>query len=452
MVLAVLLAATVSVADWVPARWTSNEPKTLDLVAETPVNCLLLEQAAWSASFSDQAASRGIVVLGVVRGADDPAAVLKRAAETKLGGIVLEGDFDPDRAAKFDSAFHEAGKAVIHLPPRAEMRLTSEAEVLGTDQGVWPGVRVETKAAATGGPWIDTNSGFLRFARAATDVPIWIANRPPEKSVLPVAHYLQAVSDAAMVCGRWVVALDDEFNRRLLAREPKAVADWNRIGAQLRFFEDHKEWRALKPYGQLAIVEDPSSGALLSGGVLDMIAVKHTPVRPVPLAKLTEASLRGASMAVNVDPEAVSSGQKEALRSFTRGGGTLLTVPPGWKFPPPQKDQITLGKKELDQIDDIWKDINSMIGRTNLGARLFNVSGMLSSLLGDPDAKRVVLELVNYTSYPVESITVHMLGKYKRAILYTPEKAPRELETYSTEDGTGIDIDQVAVSAALVLE
>lgn len=448
MMLAVLLAATVSVVDWVPARWTSNEPKTLDLVAETPVNCLLLEQAQWSSVFSDQAASKGVVSLGVVHGSDDPARILKRAQEAKLAGLVLEGDIGPEQAAKFDSG----GMVVIHLPPRAEMRLSSASQVLGTNQGVWPGVRVETKAAATGGPWIDTNSGFLRFARAATDAPIWIANRPPEKSVLPVAHYLQAVSDAAMVGARWVIALDDEFNRRLLAREPKAVADWMRIGAQLKFFEDHKDWRALKPYGQLAVVEDPSSGALLSGGVLDMIAVKHTPVRPVPLAKLTEASLRGASMAVNVDPESVSSGQKEALRSFTRGGGTLLTVPPGWKFPAPRKDQITLGKKELDQIDDIWKDINSMIGRTNLGARLFNVPGMLSSLLGDADGKRVVLELVNYTSYPVESVTVHMLGKYKRAVLYSPEKAPRELEVYSTEDGTGIDIDQVAACAALVLE
>ncbi len=130
---------------------------------------------------------------------------------------------------------------------------------------------------------------------------------------------------------------------------------------------------------RLAIVEDPSSGALLSGGVLDMIAVKHTPVRPVPLARLSEASLHGTSMAVNVDPESISPGQKEALRAFTKGGGTLLTAPPGWKIPAPAKDQITLDKKQLDQIDDIWKGINSMIGRTNLGARLFNVSGMLSS-------------------------------------------------------------------------
>jgi hypothetical protein len=116
------------------------------------------------------------------------------------------------------------------------------------------------------------------------------------------------------------------------------------------------------------------------------------------------------------------------------------------------KDRITLEKKELDQIDDIWKGINSMIGRTNLGARLFNVSGMLSSLLADAAGKRVVLQLTNYTSYPVESVAVHMLGKYTRATLYTPERSPRELETYATEDGTGVDIDQVTVSAALVLE
>jgi hypothetical protein len=129
-----------------------------------------------------------------------------------------------------------------------------------------------------------------------------------------------------------------------------------------------------------------------------------------------------------------------------------LNAPPGWKIPAPRNGQITLDKKELDQIDDIWKDINSMIGRANLGVRLFNVSGMLSSLLGDADGKRVVLQLVNYTSYPVDSITIHVLGKYSRATLYAPEQPPRRLETYATEDGIGIDIDQVTVSAAVVLE
>ena len=381
MVLPVLLAAAVGAAGWVPARWSSHDPKTLELVAETPVNCLLVEEDAWSPAFSAAAGARGIVLLGVVHAPADAAAVVKKARAAELAGLVLEGDFDPDAGA----AYEPAG-TVIHLPPRSAMRFDRAAPVVGTDQGVWPGVRVEAKAAPTGGPWIDTNSGFLRFARAATDAPVWIANRPPEHTVLPVARYLQAISDAETVGARWVVALHQEFDRRLLEREPKALADWKRIGAQLRFFEEHKDWRALKPFGRLAIVEDPSSGALLSGGVLDMIAVKHTPVRPVPLAQLGEGSLKGASMAVNVDPEAVSPGQKETLRGFTRGGGTLLSAPPGWKFPLPRKDQITLEKKEMERLDDIWKDINSMIGRRNLGARLFNVSTMLSTCW-HPDGK-----------------------------------------------------------------
>ena len=183
-----------------------------------------------------------------------------------------------------------------------------------------------------------------------------------------------------------------------------------------------------------------------------MIAVKHTPVRPVPLPRLAEGSLKGASMAVNVDPESISPVQKEALRGFTRGGGTLLNAPPGWKFPPPDKERITLDKNELDQINDIWKNINGMIGYTNLGARLFNVGGMLSSLLGDADGRRVVLQLTNYTSYPVEAVTVKMLGKYTRATLYAPGEPPRALETYATDDGTGVDLDRVSVSAAIVLE
>jgi hypothetical protein len=250
MVLAVLLAATAVAADWVPARWASNDPKTLELVAGTPVNCLLVERNLWSPAFSDEAAARSIVILGIVQQAADPAETARQAIQAKLAGIVVEGDVDTVTFRKLAGALADAKKIAIQFPPRAAMRFDTAAPVLGTGQGVWPGIRVEAKAAPTGGPWIDTNSGFLRFARAAVDVPIWIANRPPEKTVLPVARYLQAISDAATVGARWVIALDEPFNARLFAREPKALADWKRICVQLRFFEGHKDWRELKPYGR----------------------------------------------------------------------------------------------------------------------------------------------------------------------------------------------------------
>jgi len=141
------------------------------------------------------------------------------------------------------------------------------------------------------------------------------------------------------------------------------------------------------------------------------------------------------------------------LKQFTRAGGTLLTAPPGWnQGTAPKQDQITLDEKELKRLDDIWHDVQSMIGRSNLGARLFNVSSMLSNLLSSPDGKQVLIHLVNYANYPVESVTVHVLGDYKQAWLYTPEGTEKKLDVYKVDEGTGIDIAQVSVTAVLRLE
>ena len=116
-----------------------------------------------------------------------------------------------------------------------------------------------------------------------------------------------------------------------------------------------------------------------------MIAVKHTPVRPIPRQQLSAETLAGATMAVNVDAAALTPEQKEILRTFTRGGGTLLTGPPGWKDPTVAAGSITLEKAELERLNDIWRDVKSMIGRRNMGVRLFNVSSMLSNFLAAPD-------------------------------------------------------------------
>ncbi len=130
----------------------------------------------------------------------------------------------------------------------------------------------------------------------------------------------------------------------------------------------------------------------------------------------------------------------------------MLTGPPGWKFESLRKDDITLGKADLDRLDEIWKELNSLTGRTNLGARLFNVSSMLSNLLEAPDQKQLVLQLVNYTDFPVENITAHVLGTFHTARLYRPKRQPQTLETYAVEDGTGIDIDNIGALGTVVLE
>ena len=451
MLVAFLLMAAAP--DWVPARWQSSDPKSLELIAQTPINCLLVERSNWAAAFNNRAADRGIATLGIVRPASDAVEQARQAVSLGMTGVVLEGDFDP----KVRTALGDSKIVTVELPSRSKMRLGDQAApVIGTYQGVWPGVEIEdggaAKSAPSGAPWIDTNTGFLRFVRAYTSKPIWIANSPPQKMVIPVQRYLQAIADAEIAGAHWVLALDDDFNRRLLEADPKALADWNRVGAELKFYQSHKDWRALRPHSDLALVEDVGSGALLSGGVLDMIAVKHTPVRPVPNPKLSDEAMKDAKLAVDVDPAALDPAQKETLKNFTRGGGTLLSGPPGWKFPMPKDGEITLGKDDFAKLDEIWKEVNGMTGRKNLGARLFNVSSMLSNLLESPDGKQLILHLVNYTDFPVESITAHVLGTFKHAHLLAPDGTSKELPVYAVEEGTGVDIDKVDVVATVVLD
>ena len=118
----------------------------------------------------------------------------------------------------------------------------------------------------------------------------------------------------------------------------------------------------------------------------------------------------------------------------------------------PRSGEITVSKEDFKTLDEIWKEVNGMIGRNNLGARLFNVSSMLSNLVGTPDGSRLALHLVNYTDFPIESITAHVLGTYTHARLYAPGAEPRDLPVYKVEEGTGVDIDKVDVLATVVFE
>jgi hypothetical protein len=437
--LPLLCAAAPKPADWVPVRWPWTDERSLDLLTGTPVNCLLLRHPG--AAFTAAVQARGIVALAVVAPGEQPPAA-------KVDGIVYEGDFPAPLPANPGT--------VIELAPRYKMQLGGGAAVIGTYQGVWPGIAVDEGASKHAGPtssvWIDTNTGFLRAVRAFGDATVWLANRPPEKTVVSSARYLQAIAEAAISGARWVIAFDDDLAARMARREEAALGTWKKMTALVAYFEGHPEWRTMRENGLLAVIQSPNKGGLLSGGILDMIAVKHTPVRPVAGDRLSPQALKGATMAVNIEGDALTAEQKEVLRGFTRSGGTLLNGPPGWKDPTPPAGKITLEKAELERLNDMWKDVNNLIGRRNMGVRLFNVASTLSNYLASADGKSAVVHLVNYSDYPVESITMHYLANYPRATLISPEGAAKKLEVYKTEDGWGVDIDRLAVCATILLE
>ncbi len=441
-----LLAAPPAPEQCVPARWRDAAPEALELLRETPVNCLLVEETAWKKDLLEAARRAGLLALAVVRNGDPAAAA--RALEAGAEGIAAEGPRSDELARRL----RELGRPLVEIVPRHELRFDTSARVLATYEGLWAGVRVEkdgSKAQPTGGPWIETNSGFLRFARAAApQAAVWMAYPAPSEPQ-PVSRYVQQVADAASCGARWVLDFDAEFWRRVRAGEPQGRRDWARLAAVMRFFEE-REAAKWPDSSALVVVMDEHSGGLVSGGILDMITAKHIPLRPVPPPALPKVSGEIRTL-LTIEPGRLNDAEREAARAVARRGATLVNGPAGWKLEPPPPGRITYSDEQVKQLDQIWREVNSIIGRRNYGVRVFGAPGMLSTLKESPDGKNLAVILVNYTDYPVENITLHFTGRMQRARLVDAHGS-RVLETYEVDDGTGVDVERVEDVAVVAVE
>ena len=452
MSFATLLDASVpQPSDWVPVRWPWSDAKSLELLADSPINCLLLK--TYTADLVAAAAKRGLVVLVVISSGGAIGAA-HNALAVGAAGIVLEGSF-PDSAVA-DVRRAAGGAPVIQLTARSNLPLGSKVPIIGTYQGVWPGIAIEEngakKAGPTGSTWIDTNTGFLRAVRAWGDAALWIANEPPPKTIITGERYLQVIADAGFSGARWVLALDDDFAARLNNRQAAAMRDWRRITNMVRYFEGHPEWRRMREYGKVAVVQDPMQGGLLSGGVLDMLAAKHLPARLIPRPLLTAEAMRGLTIALNLDSGGLASSQEKVLRDFKSAGETLLTSPPIWNDAGPMGERFTLDTAEFARLDSLWNELNSKLARRNFGVSLFNVGSMISNVLVSPDGKTIVVLLVNYSDYPVEEISVMFPADYTKATFLMPERASQALEIFRNAEGSGVTIPKMSVCATIKLD
>src|SRR5260370_5480617 len=191
---------------------------------------------------------------------------------------------------------------------------------------------------------------------------------------------------------------------------------------------------------------------MLSASLLDMLTVQHIAVRPILTRRLSPESLHGARAVLNVDAASISAQQKQALQDFVSSGGVLVNPPAGWRFPTTSERQLTPDRRQSNQIQGIWEVTYNATARKNFGARTFNTSSVLFNLLATPDAKSLLIHLLNYADFAAETVTVQVLGERKRARLYRPDAPIQELAVYPIKDGTGIDIDRIPVITTLRLD
>jgi len=478
--------ATPDPARWVPARWDGGplevarrskadnrvrevlanwyEPSTLDLLENTPINCLLVTFSIGAPAeaeaaqhqvvkeYAQAARKRGIAVLGVIYAGASASSVAAAAVDAQLDGLVLDGEFPADFPT--DLARQYPG-LVVPIARDASSVRTSSAPLLAV-QGVRPSARdladMGIRAGASAEPWIDSNIWLVRSFRFSPEWrPIWVNQDP---NPISEGDYIRCVADAAVAGGRWMLALDDDLRVNLLRRNADALGVWRRIGAYLKFAEDHAEWRHFAPFGNLGIIVENNADL---DEYLNLIARRQVPYRLIRRNELSAASL--ASFRAVVAFTGPTEAERTILSDFAEKGGVVVAGP-SWGNAPKDDPyaESPLGKgrvvvyKEPDP-EAVAKDLQDLLDPAVIGLNTFNVPSAVTYASTTDGGKRVLIQLLNYAGRPVGRITLRFNGIFKQARLYTPENAPIDLVPGETQKGrTEVLIPNLAAWGAVLLE
>ena len=419
------------------------QPSALELLKGTPVNCLVVDWANGKPEDSaQQQALKPLLEAGRRLGINFVGRVaLKEAA----GPAVAAG-----RAAGLSAVLlrYASGQS-FDLP--AIMQLSREkaveetlSTIFCTSDNVWPGVNLETldednaRAGATANPWVDSNAWFSLLAGALEPgKSLWLDFDPPESSsLLHPANYGLAVADSRAYGSRWAISLDDKLRAALAKGDPRAKGIWQKLSEALAFFESHQEWQAFQSEGTLAVFSDfRGDNAYFSGEVLNLLNRRQVQLQIVERSRPLPAPDQELKAILWLDKDAPSAEQLAQFLAFVRQGGLLIAAaywgPPGMK---PTKGepslhydlynlgsgQIALAEEGFQAPDQVAVDAHLLLSRRNDLVRLYNRSTVNCHSSIDASRKRRLVQVLNYSVKPADSVTLWVNDEVNSTRLWQP--------------------------------
>ena len=485
---------------WIPARWQGGplelvrrvrsktapagaperealenwyDPATLDLLEDSPINCLLV---TWSSganadlerrqqqlvkSYAAEAHRRGLAVVGLIHPGALAAATAKAAADAALDGLTMDGDFPAGFAEEVTNALAAAGSSAMVIPILREAPAVRAANgrILAV-QGVSPTARRLTemgiRAGPSGEPWIEFNIWSVRSLRfGAAGRPVWLDYQLESGSA---TDYLRAVADASVAGGHWVIALDDNLRVGLWRRHAAVLDTWARIGSILRFAREHADWRTFSPYGNLAIVVDTVTADSQGNDYLKLAMRRQVPYRLIARPELGAPTLRERRAVLVAHLETLADGERETLRDFAEKGGVVIAGP-FWGDPPRDQPyaEKPFGKGRLVVYKDpdpesVARDLRDLLSQEEMGITAFNVPSVIMCGSTADSGRRVLVQLLNYSSSPAVAITIRVQGTFNSARWYIPDAAPSNLAVQRQEGHTDVSISKLALWGGILLE
>jgi hypothetical protein len=450
------------------ARW--YDPATLNLLDDSPANCLLV---TWSAPadaaieagqqqlvqvYTKAAHKRGLAVLGLIYAPGDASKIAADATKASIDGLVLEGDFPPEFSAALRNA--AASMLVIEIAKDAVASRWKSAPIVAVE-GVAPSGRnlseMGIRATPSSQPWIESNIWLARsFAVSRASGPVWISSQLEHTLLL---DYERAVADAAAAGGRWIVSLDDALRPKLRAREPAALETWRHLSIYLRFAVGHTAGRALTPYGNVGFVLDPASTQPdRADEYLKLATRRQVPYQLVERSQMNTVAVAKfrAIVATELDPP--SDAERKLLQDFAENGGLVLAAP-SWGSAPKTEifTEISAGKGSVIVYKDpdpeaVARDLKELLSDDDLGVVPFNVPSVITAANGGAPGQPLLVQLVNYFDHPVEAITLRVAGTFRSAHMETPEGPTVDLALRNEAGRTEVTIPKLLLWGAISMQ
>jgi hypothetical protein len=237
------------------------------------------------------------------------------------------------------------------------------------------------------------------------------------------------------------------------------VTAWSRIGAFLKFAEEHAEWRGFMPYGNLGLVVDPAAADPdMSEEYWKLVARRQVPYRLVARPQLSARSLAGFRAVLATELAPPNDAERSVLQSFAESGG-LVVAGPSWGNPPKDEpySETGTGKGRVAVYKDpdpesVARDMRDLLSPEEAGITAFNVPSVIVYASTAGSGKRILIQLLNYSNSPAQAITIRVQGTFKTARMYTPETAAYDLPLKTAEGRTDISISKLSLWGGVLLE
>ena len=454
--------------NWVPMRWPCGpldverekrregfsardadvlrewcEPRSLERLAGTPVNCLVVTWAEGSSGDEDQrralaplldaARRRGLSVVGWVNGAGDLRPAAQAAQAASLAAIAT------------DSQEPLPGLDVLRFRKRG-FGDRSAPGFLGDLGAVWPGMQlglregVDALTGPTSAPWLDSNAWHVRLTRTLlSPTALWLAFDPPAiGGPVPASAYSQAIADTEVFGARWLVSLDPHLRRGLSDRQASAVETWRAIGRALAFFRRHEAWTGYLPAGQIGVLSDYSgANEFLAFEVLNLLARQSSLYQILEKGRAMGTPLGDLDAVLYADEARPGADLVRKLYAFAEDGGTLVT-PPGWEERGvPIEDnwtprfrvfrcgrgRLAVAREPVADPQELAEDTQLLMSHRRDRVRVFNQGTGLWHYATSEDGRSGVLHAFLFpTPYPLMPMTVWFRQRWLSARVFTTEK------------------------------